>query len=147
MLVRPHTAMSAAHIAVAVRALQRFAVVGTIVVGLLIATGLVNSLMLVGLANLPTLPSTVYGRLLIAKLVLFLGMLLLAASNRLRLTPALARARSAGSTQHAVTSLRRSVMLEVSAALLILALVAWLGTLAPPMSTGEGLGGASALSA
>jgi putative copper resistance protein D len=138
MLVRPRATASTAHIAAAVRALQRFAAVGTIVVGLLIATGLINSLMLVGLANLPTLPTTVYGQLLIAKLALFLGMLFLAASNRFRLTPTLARAGPDGSTHEAVTALRRSVVLEVSAAFLILALVAWLGTLAAPMSAGGG---------
>lgn len=135
MLLRPHAAMSPTHIAAAIRALERFAVVGSIVVSLLIATGLINSLMLVGLANVPTLPSTLYGQLLIAKLALFFGILLLAAANRFRLTPALASVGPAGYTRQVVTALRRSVALESSAALLILALVAWLGTLAPPLST------------
>ncbi len=136
MLFRPRAAMSAAHIEVAVRALQRFAVVGSIVVSLLVATGLINSLMLIGMANLPTLPWTVYGQLLITKLVLFLGMLLLATSNRFHLTPNLAGAGTEEGTREAITSLRRSVVFEVSAGFIILALVAWLGTLAPPMAAG-----------
>jgi putative copper resistance protein D len=56
----------------------------------------------------------------------------LAASNRLLLTPALERSlRSGEPSAPAVTALRRSVFAETLAAGAVLALVAWLGTLAP----------------
>jgi len=59
-------------------------------------------------------------------------MLIFAAANRWRLTPRLATARAVGDTKMAVRSLRSCVALEAGAAVLLLALAAWLGTLAPP---------------
>lgn len=61
-------------------------------------------------------------------------MLLLAADNRFFLTPALAAALKVGDGSSAVRSLRRSLLIESSCAIAILALVAWLGLLAPPAS-------------
>lgn len=113
-------------------ALAGFAVAGSVLVALVVATGLVNGWMIVGLAGLPLLPGTLYGQLLIAKLVLFTAMLALAAANRWTLTPQLAAAQAANDIELAVRALRTSIMLEVGAAILILAVVAWLGTLAPP---------------
>lgn len=114
------------------KALARFAIAGSVLVALVVATGLVNGWMIVGPAGLPLLPDTLYGRLLIAKLLLFAAMLALAAANRWRLTPRLATARCVGDTTLAVRALRTSIAFEAGAAILILALVAWLGTLAPP---------------
>lgn len=119
---------------IAHRALDRFALVGTIVVVLLVATGIINGWMLVGPANIWTLPMSLYGQLLLAKLVLFAAMLGLAALNRFRLTPALARTFKGKDAAPSVRALRRSLTVEAGAGAAILGLVAWLGTLAPPAS-------------
>jgi len=124
----------AADLRIAHGALSRFSAAGTIIVGLIMITGLVNSFVLVGPANLLSLPSGRYGQLLLAKLALFLLMLALASSNRWRLTPRLEAALATGAHAGAVGDLRRSLLAETLAAVAILALVAWLGTLAPPMS-------------
>ena len=60
-------------------ALWGFSLVGTIIVALLILTGTVNGWFLVGPGNIASLGQSSYGLLLIAKLVLFGGMLGLAA--------------------------------------------------------------------
>lgn len=114
------------------RALAGFAIAGSVLVALVIATGLINGWMIVGVAGLTLLPGTLYGQLLIAKLLLFAAMLALAAANRWRLTPRLAAAQAAGDTARAVRALKISIALESAAAVLVLVLVAWLGTLAPP---------------
>lgn len=79
--------------------------------------------------DLLTVPATPYGHLLLAKLALFAIMLMLAALNRYVLTPALIRrtAIEPGSLRH----LRLSVRLELGLIAIILALVAYLGTLDP----------------
>ncbi|WP_298400835.1 copper homeostasis membrane protein CopD [Sphingobium sp.] len=108
--------------------LARFSLIGTLIVATLVITGAVNALMIVGLAQLPALLQSRYGLLLGAKLLLFGLMLGLAAANRWWLTPAL----EAGVTpQRAIAHLRLSLLAESSAAVAILVLVAWLGTLDP----------------
>lgn len=114
------------------QSLARFAIAGSVLVALVVVTGFVNGWMIVGPAGLPLLPDTPYGWLLIAKLLLFTAMLALAAANRWQLTPRLTAMQAAGDTALAVRALRVSIALEAGAAILILALVAWLGTLAPP---------------
>lgn len=106
--------------------LAKFSLLGTVFVATLVVTGVVNSLMIVGVADLPALTGSRYGWLLGAKIALFGGMLGLAALNRWRLTPALER-RDEG----AIAALRLSLLLETGAAIGILMLVAWLGTLDP----------------
>lgn len=116
-------------------ALQRFAVAGSIIVGLLIVTGLVSGWALVGPAHVMGLIETPYGRVLACKLALFAAMLVLAATNRFRLTPALARATGLGHVSPVVVvKLRWTIAIETILAVSILATVAWLGTLAPPMA-------------
>ena len=112
-------------------ALDQFSRAGSIIVGIMIASGLINSAYLVGVSHLADLPSTLYGQLLIVKLVLFTGMLVIAAHNRFRLTPALA---PIGGSSPSFGAIRLSLSLEAGAATAILALVAWIGTLQPPMS-------------
>ena len=113
-------------------ALMAFAVAGSVIVGLIIVTGIVNSVAIVGIAGLPLLPYTLYGQLLFAKLGLFALMLVLASLNRWGLTPRLDSKRDNGDPSRAVAAVRTSVALEAGGAITILALVAWLGTLAPP---------------
>ena len=134
LVARPAGRVDAAHLTLTHRALHGFGLVGTIMVGTIAVTGIVNAWLLVGVANLPNLAATVYGQLLIAKLVLFGAMLTLASFNRFRLTPAFERSITAVDHHGALRGLRRSLAVEASCAVAILALVAWLGTLEPPAS-------------
>lgn len=134
LVARPVRHLDAAHLTLTHRALHGFALVGTVLVGTIVATGLVNAWLLVGLAHLPNLGTMLYGQLLIAKLVLFGAMLGLAWLNRFRLTPAVERSIAAEDYRPAISNLRRSLAVEAGCAVTILALVAWLGTLAPPAS-------------
>ena len=136
MLLRPIARPANEHVSVAHRALEQFTRVGTITVGLIVATGLINSLILMGWPSLSRLLASLYGQLLLAKLGLFGAMLALAAANRWRLTPALGVALGSADVAPAIRDLRRSLILECAAALAILALVAWLGTLDPPVAAG-----------
>lgn len=111
-------------------ALRRFSRIGVPLVLLLALTGLVNGWFLVGPANAIGMLTTPYGRWLLVKLGLFAGMLVLAAINRNRLTPAIE-----GRTLSATGHLRHSIALETALGLGVLAVVAWLGTL-PPLAGG-----------
>ena len=133
--MRPVERVDAAHLALTHRALHGFGAVGTIVVGTIVLTGLMNAWLLVGLDRVLTLGATLYGRLLIAKLVLFGAMLGLASLNRFRLTPAFEGSIAAGDHVGALRALRLSLGVETACVVAILALVAWLGTLEPPIST------------
>ena len=115
-------------------ALSGFARVGTWAVAVLVMTGLINSLYLVGWNGLPLLAATLWGQLLITKLGLFMAMLALAALNRFQLTARLKSA-DAGTTV-AIGHLRASLLCEFGLAIAVLALVAVMGTLAPPASLG-----------
>jgi putative copper resistance protein D len=113
-------------------ALRGFSGVGSGIVAVIVASGLVNGLFLVGPEGVGGLLTMPYGRLLSLKLAVFAAMLGLAAANRFRLTPALAASLGdPARTDAAVARLRASLALETAAALGVLALVAWLGTLAP----------------
>jgi copper resistance protein D len=115
------------------QALRGFSGLGSGLVAVLVATGVINSWFLVGVAGLPKVLTTVYGQLLVLKLALFLAILGLAATNRLYLTPRLGHALAQGTTASlAVAALRRSLVWETGLSIAVLALVAWLGTLPPP---------------
>lgn len=96
----------------------RFSALGTVCVALIIATGIVNAWFLVG--TIQALTVTDYGRVLLLKMILFAAILIIAATNRFRLTP-----------RAAVAALRRNAMLEIALGLAIVAIVAVLGTMAP----------------
>jgi putative copper resistance protein D len=134
LIFRPAAQMTRDHIHLSHRALDSFATIGSIVVGLLIVSGLINSWILIGPSKLGTLLTSLYGLLLTTKILIFGAMLLLAASNRFLLTPALATALESGGSSSAIRLLRCSLMVESGCAIVILALVAWLGLLAPPVS-------------
>ncbi len=108
--------------------LTQFAGVGSGVVALLLLTGAINLVLALGWNHLADVTATLWGRLLLIKLGLFTVMIGLAALNRFRLTPALA---DAATREAAQAALRRSLMVETACALLVIALVAWLGTLSP----------------
>ena len=102
-------------------------------VAVLIVSGLTNSWFLVGLDHLGGLWTTNYGRLLLVKLVCFLGMLGLAAANRFWHTRNLGAALEAADAHDAsVGKLRRSLIIEALLGFSVLALVAWFGMLEPP---------------
>jgi copper resistance protein D len=116
------------------RSLSGFSGIGPAVVAVLLLTGIANGLFLIGPENLLTAPSTPYGVVLIAKIVLFAAMLGFAVANRFWLTPRLAAALGSGGIEQAVRSLRISVFWETALAALVLAAVALLGILPPPGS-------------
>src|SRR6266568_6408591 len=112
---------SAASVAIARTATLRFSTLGVISVGTLLATGVVNGWILSG--SVQALVATDYGRLLLLKVALFLVMLLIAAVNRLRLTPQLVQELDAGAARDALRQLRRNSLIEAAAAAIILVIV------------------------
>ena len=106
--------------------LMRFSGMGYAAVALIIASGLVNSWILIG--SVQALFTTPYGRWLVVKLLLLLGMLGIAAANRFWIIPSMARV---ADTSVWIAKLRRHVVAEQIAGMLILAVVSVLGTTAP----------------
>lgn len=123
------------HLDLSLRALAGFSTTGSLAVGAIIVTGIVNLWLVVGPANLLALPGSLYGRLMIAKLALFAAMLGLAAANRFRLVPAFEAGIAARDHGRALGALRRSLAVEAGCAVAIVMLVAWLGTLEPSTAT------------
>ncbi|WP_371422529.1 copper homeostasis membrane protein CopD [Tardiphaga sp.] len=134
LLARPASRVDTAHLELTHRALHGFGAIGTVVVATIVVTGLVNSWLLVGPSNVPSMMADLYGRLLVIKVALFVGMLALAALNRFRLTPAFERSIATADHNGALGALRRSLGIEAGLVVVIMGLVAWLGTLAPPAS-------------
>lgn len=122
------------HLLLLRQAVTGFSSAGTLIVAVLIVTGIVNYLLIVG-PSLEGMASSPYGILLLVKLGLFGAMLVLAAANRLRLGPLLERARSSTEIARAKRALCNSLAIETTAMMLILLAVAWLGTLSPPGNT------------
>jgi len=114
-------------------ALQRFSPVGIALVATIAVTGLINAWYLVG-PNVGAALRGAYGPVLALKLVLFAGMLALAAVHRQRSVPRLAARLAAGfqPRDDLLASLRASLRGEAWLGFAVLAAVAWLGTLAPP---------------
>jgi mono/diheme cytochrome c family protein len=107
-------------------------------VATLFSAGLLNTWFLAG--TIPTLIGTEYGRLLLAKIAIFLTMVVIAAVNLLRLTPRLAdpSARTTGSVWATVAQLRWNTVIEAGCGLAVLAIVGVLGTLPPGLHTEPG---------
>ena len=110
-------------------ATERFSNLGIASVCTLLVTGMVNTYYLVGSA--PAFTSTDYGRLLLAKIVLFLAMVAIAAVNRSQLTPQLLQQGSIAASRDALHRLRRNAAIEVLAGAMVIAIVAALGTMPP----------------
>lgn len=100
-------------------ALRRFSRTGIAAVAVLVGTGLVNSVFLVGTPL--ALVTTSYGRVLTVKLAIFAGMFALAALNR----------RDSARSIETLGPLRRRVILEQVLAASVIACVAVIGTMAP----------------
>jgi putative copper resistance protein D len=118
-----------ASLATARTATERFSILGIASVGTLLATGIVNTVYLVG--SVPALYGTAYGRLLLIKIALFLAMVAIAAVNRFRLTPQLLQHASIAASRDALRRLRRHAAIEALAGAIIIAIVAALGTMPP----------------
>lgn len=100
-------------------ALEQFSGVGSVVVGVLLLTGII----LLGRPN----TSDTYDQVLFAKLAMFAAMLFFATANRFWLTPRLsARLGSTEGLANAVRALRISLLAETALALLVFAAVALL---------------------
>jgi putative copper resistance protein D len=103
-------------------ALEQFSGVGSVVVAILLFTGLF-------LLALPNTSST-YDRVLYVKLAMFVAMLVLAAANRFWLTPQLSMALdSMEGLSDTVSTLRISLLAETALATLVYVAVAWLESL------------------
>ena len=134
LLLHPRVhAQGAARLALARRALADFARVGTVAVAVIVVTGMVNGYAIFG-ADMAAMFVSTYGLLLAFKVALVAAMLIIAANNRWRLTPALEQSTDDLDSGTAWMRLRVSVALEATAAVMVLALVAWLGTLMPSNS-------------
>jgi len=120
-------------LSVLARTLTGFETAGAVIVLVISVTGVLNYLFIVG-PTLDILADSLYGQLMALKLILFMVMLSFAALNRFHLSPLLEQARQTGEHGVAVNTLRRSMALEFSVAVIILGLVAWLGTLSPEMT-------------
>jgi copper resistance protein D len=112
------------------RSAAAFASTGTVIVAVLFVTGVANYVLIAG-ASWEPLFTTVYGRLLAAKLAVIVLMLGLAAANRYVFGPRLDRVTAASGRPTAVRALRRSLATEATLGFVVLALVAWLGVLSP----------------
>jgi putative copper resistance protein D len=110
-------------------ATQRFSLMGIAVVVVVLATGIVNSWILVG--SWQALIVTGYGWLLMSKIALFGVMLLIAVANRFWLTPQLALTSGSEPPFEALRRLARNSMIEIAMALMIFAIVGVLGTWHP----------------
>jgi putative copper resistance protein D len=108
--------------------LPRFSHLGYWAVALLLVTGIVNTAFLV--SSPANLVGTLYGRVLIAKICLALGMVGLALANRGLMAPKITANES--SDGRPVAALWRNVAAEQSFGLLVLIIVSVLGVLPPP---------------
>jgi putative copper resistance protein D len=115
------------------RVVGRFGTLAATCVGLILATGIINARYT--LRTPMALLDTVYGHLLLLKLVLFLLMLATAAVNRVRLTPALLQGNDLASRSTAARRLRRNTCAEQALGFGILVLVGAIGISSPPMGT------------
>lgn len=106
-----------------IRHLSGFAAMGTIIVLLLLFTGLANTLIIAGW---PIGWRSEWIALLMVKLTLFLIMLVIAAGNRWRLTPMLEN-----DPEGSLRALKVTLFAEIVAALGIVGIVGWIGTLSP----------------
>jgi putative copper resistance protein D len=131
LLASARRAGDPASAAVAWQAARRFSVLGMISVAAVLATGIINTWEILGLAAFSI--NAAYNRLLLAKIALFAAMVAIAAFNRQRLTPRL----SGSDHARAMRRLQWNSFAETGLGLLILALVAVLGRMTPAMHMHE----------
>ena len=109
--------------------LVQFSSMGTAAVGVLLASGLANTLLIA--RPLSGLTEGLYGQLLLFKIILFGAMLALAAQNRFVLTPMLMQNQELRRNSNILRRLRRNIIAEQTLGALILGAVSVLGTISP----------------
>jgi len=114
---------------IAFHASQRFSALGIVSVSVLLATGLINSWILIG--SLRGLVATDYGQLVLLKVLLFAAMLCVAAVNRMLLTPRLGDPRGGQPEVRTLRQLKRNITIEIVIGFGVFAIVGILGTLHP----------------
>jgi putative copper resistance protein D len=119
----------AAALPIARTATLRFSTLGIASVATLLLSGLINTWYLAG--SVSALVGTDYGRLLLAKIALFLCMVAIAAFNLFRLTPPIVKIADVAAALPALRQLRRNAAIEAIAGAIVLVIVAVLGTLPP----------------
>jgi putative copper resistance protein D len=112
-------------------ALERFSGIGSVLVAVLLGTGVGNLLFLAVPSQWAALANGGYGRLLLVKLALFAAMLGLAATNRFLLVPRLRTRGGSSPGLGGVRHLRLSIFVELALGIGVLLLVAILGLLDP----------------
>jgi putative copper export protein/mono/diheme cytochrome c family protein len=115
-------------------ATARFSLVGMLAIGTILATGLLNTVFLVG--SIPALLGTDYGHLLLLKIALFLAMVTFAAINQYRLTPLLAELPGEAKAlpgSDALHPLRRNSLIEAGLGAALLLVLGALGMTTPAL--------------
>jgi len=108
---------------------RRFSTLGIVSVGVIFATGVVNTWILVGSPQ--ALIATEYGRLVVLKIALFAAMLTIAAANRLLVSPRLDLRPEDTSRLVALRQLTHNSTAEIALSVAIFGIVGVLGTLHP----------------
>jgi putative copper resistance protein D len=108
---------------------RRFSLLGVVSVATLILSGVINAWILVG--SFRGLVVTVYGWILMVKLIVFAIMVVLATVNRFGLTPQLALPPASEAQCNALRRLTRNTVTEIALGLLVFAIVGVLGTQHP----------------
>jgi putative copper resistance protein D len=109
--------------------LLRFSGMGYVAVATLLGSGFVNSWFLVG--SVSNLIGTPYGQVLLVKLMLFAGMVALAAANRLWLVPLMSSFSNTLDATVYLHRLRNHVFGEQALGVMVLLIVSILGTMRP----------------
>jgi putative copper resistance protein D len=120
-------------IGLAAPVVRRFSASSLIAVGVMASTGLLNSIFMVG--SLQGLLTSAYGRLLVAKLILFFAMVGFGAWNLFLLKPRIAvdlPTVNVAQQKSAVRSLLRNVLWEMGLGIVVILIVGLLGTTSPP---------------
>jgi putative copper resistance protein D len=116
-------------ISVACDAASRFSNLGMVAVGILLVSGTINALFLIG--RVQALAGTDYGRLLLLKITLFAAMVGLAGINRQYLLPRLFGDVGVDRGSRTVRWLVRSTLVEIVFGLGVIVVVGMLGIMAP----------------
>jgi putative copper resistance protein D len=135
LLTLAGSTLSSEHTAATRAALVRFSGMGYIAVAVLVGSGLINTCMLVGSGS--ALTGAAYGQLLLAKLCLFIGMLVLAAMNRFWLVPTLVGVARRNRHTAPLRRLRQHVLGEQVLGLIIILIASFLGMMHPVVGSAQ----------
>jgi copper resistance protein D len=109
------------------KVLERFSAISLVAVAILAATGVANSVLMLKRAN--DLYTTIYGQILVLKILAFVVMIAVGARNRYLLK---ARQESESCTDKEAKWLFRNICIESALAFIVFGLVGLLGAVAPP---------------